>query len=186
MQLRKLRSVRPVLGEKTAQLEARTEAADRETAEQLKAEQAALHQRYQGWVAERARQMEEELAQRIAALELQFRQKDLDREEQHQKLVAGSIEPLRRKEAELKGRELELASLETKLRTEAVQKAQELDAHDKETLTALSLLLDQETQAEELYGVLRALAEHYEPGREQIRLMTRMAELAGGATGQHA
>ncbi len=62
--------------------------------------------------------------------------------------------------------------------------ALELVPEDKETLTALSLLLDQESQAEELYDVLRALAEHYEPGRDQVRILTRMAELAGGVLGK--
>lgn len=60
------------------------------------------------------------------------------------------------------------------------RRAKELFPDDKETLMSLSLLLDPEEDAQELYDVLRALGEHYEAGREQIRILTRMAELAGG------
>lgn len=60
------------------------------------------------------------------------------------------------------------------------RRARELKGDDKDTLLALSLLLDAKEQPDELFEVLEALAEGTEDNRSWVRLKSRMAELAAG------
>jgi tetratricopeptide (TPR) repeat protein len=63
------------------------------------------------------------------------------------------------------------------------RQARQLVPDHRDTLLSLSLLLDPEAHAEELYGVLEGLSLHHGAGRERTRIFARMAELAGGALG---
>lgn len=68
-------------------------------------------------------------------------------------------------------------------RAEAIvwyRKARAIKTRDKETLLALSLLLDPEEKPQELFAVLESLAEQTEDRRQLVRLQSRLAELAAG------
>ncbi len=72
-------------------------------------------------------------------------------------------------------------------RAEAIEwyrKARAIKTRDKETLLALSLLLDPDDRPQELFAVLEALAEQTEESRQKVRLTSRMAELASGPLDQ--
>jgi tetratricopeptide (TPR) repeat protein/Tfp pilus assembly protein PilF len=66
--------------------------------------------------------------------------------------------------------------------TEAYRRARALQPRDRETLLALARLLDpaDPETAQELFAVLEALSEAAKDNRELVRLLPRMAQLAGG------
>jgi tetratricopeptide (TPR) repeat protein len=63
---------------------------------------------------------------------------------------------------------------------EAYRKARALAPRDKETLLALSRLLDANDAPQELYAVLETLSENVKSNAELMRLLPRMAQIAGG------